>query len=112
MLTRNRFGKGQAYYVASSPDAAFLRGFMSNVCEEQGIKPLLDTPAGIEVVERVKEGTSLLFIMNHNAEAMAFDAGSANQTDLLTERPVTGHVTIPARGVMILERPAADGSEL
>ncbi|WP_342576971.1 Beta-galactosidase C-terminal domain [Paenibacillus sp. FSL M8-0142] len=50
--------------------------------------------------------------MNHNAEAMAFDAGSANQTDLLTERPVTGHVTIPARGVMILERPAADGSEL
>lgn len=112
VLTRNRFGKGQAYYVASSPDAAFLRGFMSNVCEEQGIKPLLDTPAGIEVVERVKEGTSLLFIMNHNAEAMAFDAGSANQTDLLTERPVTGHVTIPARGVMILERPAAAGSEL
>ncbi|VTR57852.1 Beta-galactosidase BgaA [Actinobacillus pleuropneumoniae] len=107
VLTKNAFGKGQAYYVASSPDAQFLQGFLANLCEEQGVKPLLDTPQGVEVVERVKDGNSYLFILNHNAEEMTFDAGSANSFDLLGSRQVTGHVTIPGRDVMILERAVA-----
>lgn len=107
VLTKNAFGEGQAYYVASSPDSQFLQGFLANLCEEQGVKPLLETPAGVEVVERVKDGNSYLFIMNHNAEEMTFDAGSANQFDLLGSRQISGHVTIPGRDVMILERTAA-----
>ncbi|MGV2788595.1 beta-galactosidase, partial [Clostridium perfringens] len=49
VLTKNAFGEGQAYYVASSPDSQFLQGFLANLCEEQGVKPLLNTPAGVEV---------------------------------------------------------------
>ncbi|MGV2806170.1 beta-galactosidase, partial [Clostridium perfringens] len=110
VLTKNAFGEGQAYYVASSPDSQFLQAFLANLCEEQGVKPLLNTPAGVEVVERVKDGNSYLFIMNHNAEEMTFDAGSANQFDLLGSRQISGHVTIPGRDVMILERTTAVGS--
>ncbi|MGG3283692.1 beta-galactosidase [Paenibacillus solani] len=107
VLTKNAFGEGQAYYVASSPDSQFLQGFLANLCQEQGLKPLLDTPPGVEVVERVKDGSSYLFILNHNAEEMTFDAGSANSFDLLSSRQVAGHVTIPGRDVMILERSIA-----
>ena len=41
VLTKNVFGEGQAYYVASSPDSQFLQGFLANLCEEQGVKPPL-----------------------------------------------------------------------
>lgn len=104
VLTRNKFGNGQSYYVASSPDADFLQGLIANLCEEQGVKPLLNTPDGVEVAERVKNGTSYLFVMNHNAEEMTFDAGASRQRDLLTGKTISGQATIPARGVMILER--------
>lgn len=105
VLTRNRFGQGRAYYVASSPDAAFLQGFLANVCEEQGVEPLLNAPAGIETAERVKDGSSFLFVLNHNADETAVDIGP-RQRDLLTGRDVSGKVKIPGRGVMILARAA------
>ncbi|GAB6927275.1 beta-galactosidase [Paenibacillus sp. JCM 10914] len=107
VLTRNRFGKGQSYYVASSPDAAFLQALLANLCEEQGVKPLLNTPHGVEVAERVKDGRSYLFVMNHNAEAMTFDAGSANRIEILSGLPISGLTTIPGRDVMIMEGSAA-----
>lgn len=102
VLTVNKFGQGQAYYVASSPEASFLEGFMSNLCEEKGIKPLLTAPAGVEVARRVKNGMSYLFVLNHNAEAAEVEVGS-EKLDLLTGENVTGTLTVQGRGVAILE---------
>lgn len=103
VLTRNRFGEGQAYYVASSPDADFLKAFTQHLCSEQGIQPLLDTPSGVEAAERVKGDRSYLFLLNHNEDARTVQLGEESRTDLLTGRMVTREVTIPGRDVMILE---------
>lgn len=103
VLTRNRFGKGQAYYVASSPDAAFLQGFTEHLCVEQSIKPLLNTPSGVEVAERVKGDKSYLFLLNHNEDEMTVQLGEEPRTDLLTGRVLSGEVTLSGRGVMVLE---------
>ncbi|MBW7461214.1 beta-galactosidase trimerization domain-containing protein, partial [Paenibacillus sepulcri] len=35
-LTRNSFGSGEAWYVATSPDASFLQGFLGSLCAERG----------------------------------------------------------------------------
>lgn len=102
VLTVNKFGQGQAYYVASSPEASFLEGFMSNLCEEKGIKSLLPPTAGVEVARRVKNGMSYLFVLNHNAEAAEVEVGS-EKLDLLTGERVTGTLTVQGRGVAILE---------
>lgn len=102
VLTVNKFGQGQAYYVASSPEASFLEGFMSNLCEEKGIKPLLAAPAGVEAARRVKNGMSYLFVLNHNAEAVEVEVGSG-KLDLLAGEKVTGTLTVQGRGVAILE---------
>ncbi|TYA12862.1 beta-galactosidase [Paenibacillus faecis] len=103
VLTVNKFGKGRAYYVASSPEADFLQGLMKNLCEEKGIKPLLDAPVGVEVARRVKNGLEYLFLLNHNAEASAVEIGASERKDLLANAVVTGSVTVPGRGVVILE---------
>lgn len=101
-LTVNRFGEGKAYYVATSPDAAFLRAFLATVSAENGIAPLVSAPEGIESVQRVKEGVSYLFLLNHSAEELSADIGTGERTDLLTGKKCSGSTVVPGRGVLIL----------
>ncbi|WP_270619341.1 beta-galactosidase [Paenibacillus macerans] len=103
VLTVNRFGNGRAYYVASSPEASFLQGFLKNLCEEKGIKPLFEAPAGVETARRVKDGKAYLFLLNHNAEDAQVDIGANAKKELLSGETLTGTVTVPGRGVLILE---------
>lgn len=105
VLTRNSFGSGKAYYVASSPDAAFMENFLANLCKEKGIKGLLPerAPEGVETARRVKDGQEYLFLLNHNAEAAEVNIGAASRQDVLAQSTVSGTVTVPGRGVVILE---------
>lgn len=101
-LTRNRFGKGQAYYIASSPESAFVDALLANLCEEKGVTPLADAPAGVEVTRRSKDGSSFLFLLNHNAEEATVKVGPEYTQDLLTGQAVSGVITLAGRGVSIL----------
>lgn len=98
----NSFGAGKAYYVATSPDAAFLRGFLANLCADKGIAPLVSAPEGIESVQRVKDGVSYLFLLNHSAEELRADIGTLERTDLITGSKFSGSTPVPGRGVLIL----------
>lgn len=102
VLTANSFGEGKAYYVASSPEAGFLQRFLGNLCEENGIKPLVSAPEGIESVQRVKDGISYLFLLNHKEGELTADIGAAERTDLLTGKKFSGSAVVPGRGVLIL----------
>lgn len=102
-LTSNSFGEGKAYYIASSPEPAFLQAFLGNLCADKNIKPLVHAPEGIEAVQRVKDGVSFLFLLNHKADELQADIGVDQRTDLLNGETVSGSVTVPARGVRILK---------
>ncbi|MBT2290339.1 beta-galactosidase [Paenibacillus albidus] len=101
-LTVNTFGKGKAYYVATSPQAGFLREFLANLCAEKNIQPLVTAPEGIESVQRVKDGVSYLFLLNHTPGELSAEIGSAERTDLLTGKTFSGSAAVPGRGVLIL----------
>ncbi|AOZ94172.1 beta-galactosidase [Paenibacillus crassostreae] len=103
VLTRNKFGKGEAWYLASDPDDAFVDDLLKSICDSKGILPLLETPAGVEVSRRSKNGQDYLFVMNHNANEEVFDLGQLQACDLLTETDLNGSVQIAGRGVQILE---------
>ncbi|MHA7963899.1 beta-galactosidase [Paenibacillus sp. CAU 1782] len=103
-LTVNRFGKGKAWYVATSPDEAFVKAFLGNVCKEAGIGALLPPTAGVEVKERYKDGVTYLFVMNHNAEESIVNLGDETLKDVLSGAAFSGECRIPAKGVYILER--------
>ncbi len=103
VLTRNAFGKGQAWYVASSPEPKFLEDLALHLCTEKNIEPLLETPIGVEVTRRNKEGENYLFLLNHNSDITTVNLGDVRGRDLLGSREVTGSATLPAHGVMILQ---------
>ncbi|WP_186578217.1 beta-galactosidase [Aquibacillus kalidii] len=103
VLTKNIFGTGHAYYVASSPDKAFLKGLLSNLCHDKGIEPLVKSAEqGVEVSERVKAGKSYLFLLNHNEEKATFVL-KEQRKDLITGQSISQKATIPGRAIMILE---------
>lgn len=65
-LTRNTFGKGAAYYAATSSNAAFYRALVGDLCMEAGIRPIIDTPDCIEVTARTNGNGTFLFFLNHD----------------------------------------------
>jgi beta-galactosidase len=103
VLTVNSYGEGKAWYVASSPEASFLRDFLSTLCSEKGIEPVQDAPQGVEVSVRKKDGQSFLFIMNHQAEEVNMDIGETPGRDMLSGETVSGSLTLPARAVKIVQ---------
>ncbi|WP_274363561.1 beta-galactosidase [Paenibacillus thermotolerans] len=104
VVTVNRFGEGQAWYVATSPEPSFLQGLLGGICREKGVQPLLRPVAGLEASRRTKDGKHLLFLLNHNPESVTAEllSGGTRYTDLLTGRTVEGKAEVPGRGVMIL----------
>ncbi|MGV3614049.1 MAG: beta-galactosidase [Fimbriimonas sp.] len=68
-LTRNRFGAGEAYYVASRNDAAFLRDLLRALVARTGIEPAFDValPEGVTARKRGEH----LFLMNCTGELQA-----------------------------------------
>lgn len=103
VVTRNTFGQGEAWYVASDPEDRFLDGLLGQLAASKNIASLLDTPDGVEVTARTKDGQQYLFVMNHNATTQSYDLGKAEAHDLLTDRSLSGTIEIEGRGVQLLE---------
>nr|AAA22258.1 beta-D-galactosidase [Niallia circulans] len=103
VVTRNTFGQGEAWYVASDPEDRFLDGLLGQLAAAKNIASLLDTPEGVEVTARSKNGQQYLFVMNHNATTQSYDLGNAEAHDLLTDQTLSGMIEIEGRGVQLLE---------
>ncbi|WP_261301236.1 beta-galactosidase [Paenibacillus andongensis] len=101
-LTVNKFGVGQAWYVASSPEPSFLQGFLANLCKEKGIIAPITPVPGVEISQRTNESETYLFILNHNDQPVNVDLGTLKGMDILESQPVTNTVTLSAKGVLIL----------
>jgi beta-galactosidase len=101
-LTRNRFGSGTAWYVASDPEQEFVDGLVGHVCARQGVKGIVRPEEGVEVTQRTKDGECFTFLLNHDEEAAEVALGEIAGRDLLSGEEVGGTVRIPARGVRIV----------
>ncbi len=105
-LTRHRVGSGQAYYLGSEPEMAFLEAFYDRLLAEQGIEPLLRTPEGVEATLRCTARERLLFLLNHGTETaeVALPPGRVYR-DLLQEREVCDTLRLEGYAVAILSWP-------
>lgn len=101
-LTRNRFGRGWAWYVATDVEQALVDRLVRHACATHGIGPILAVPEGVEVSRRVKDDRTFTFILNHNPDPVAVDLGPCQGRDLLTGRELRGTVTLPGRDVIIV----------
>lgn len=103
-LTRNSFGKGEAYYVATASDGDFYMSLMHKICGEYGISALADAANELEITVRSKGNDSFLFVLNHSDTAGTFTL-SHSGTELLTDNEIKAltETAIPPKGVMIIK---------
>ena len=54
-ITKNQFGDGRAYYVATRSNEEFYQTLMADICEECGVESLLAPQENLEVTMRRNE---------------------------------------------------------
>ena len=97
-LTRNEYGEGQAFYIASIPEARFYDSVVARVVEDAGVSRVLAAGPEIEAVRRVTESASYVFVLNRSDrrravrvpaqyETLLSDAGEAGPIDGVTLEP-------------------------
>ncbi len=96
-ITVSEWDAGRTYYVGTtlSPDLAL--DFLRDLCQEAGVQPLMETPAGVEAVHRMAEGRKYLFLLNHNRTAQTIALPEGYRT--WDGAAWTG--TLPAMGVQV-----------
>ncbi len=101
MATENRYGQGLAFYFASEPDPVLMDKLMDRACAAGDVAPLLGCPADVEVARRIKDGTELLFVINHSRQAHSVKLVKTYR-DLLSGNLLSGAVDLAANDVMVL----------
>lgn len=91
-LTRHRHGTGEAWYLATLPDAQGYADVVRAVLESAGVRGHDGASSDVEVVRRAGAAASFLFVINHGS------------TDV--EVPVSGHELVTDREVPSLLVPA------
>ena len=99
-LTRHTYGKGEAWYLAAKADQNALNAFYRRLAERAGLPRAMDTelPYGVVAVER----GGVVFLQNYSGEERTVALDKAYH-ELLTDRDVSGEVTLPVCGVMVLK---------
>lgn len=64
-LTRNRFGKGEAWYIGSLVDPAFLDRLLPALAASRGIYPPITPVQGVEITARTRDDAEFVFALNH-----------------------------------------------
>ena len=99
-VTRNAFGAGQAWYVATALDAADLRDVL-----RQAMRAAKVTASGpendgsIEVVHRAGDGRRYVFVVNHGTKDAEHPVTGE---ELVTGERVDGVLRVPAGSVRIV----------
>ena len=99
-LTRHTYGKGEAWYLAAKADQNALNVLYRRLAERVGLPRAMDTelPYGVVAVER----GGVVFLQNYSGEERTVALDKAYH-ELLTDRDVSGEVTLPVCGVMVLK---------
>ena len=98
-ITRNTFGAGSAWYLATSLDADALGTILVRAANEAGVVPPERNIPGVEVVKRASGTDSFLFVINHTDVDISYPATG---TDLLDGATIDGEFAVPAGEVGIV----------
>jgi beta-galactosidase len=103
-VTRNAFGLGEGWYVATALDPAGVSRVVRAVLDRHGLRGAYPPVPGLEVTERVApDGRRLTFLLHHGTEPVELVA-RADATDLLTGAAVArgGPIRLAPGDVVVL----------
>ncbi|MBN1348268.1 beta-galactosidase [candidate division KSB1 bacterium] len=104
-LTRNRYGKEWAFYIASRNEDAFLDLFYSKIISELAIKKTLDAvlPEGVTAQVRTDGEQKVVFVLNFTQEPKTIGVGSPVFQNILNDDTITGTFELPPWGCVVLK---------
>ncbi len=103
-ITKNKYGKGAAYYVGFSAEESFYDALISSLLERSGITTPAESGENVEVRKRQAEDgeKELLFVLNHSSTPGSVEL-SGKYLDLITRQVKSGTTEIDPFGVMVLK---------
>ncbi|MFI1994370.1 beta-galactosidase [Actinoplanes sp. NPDC020271] len=99
-ITRNEFGDGVAWYLATALDDDGMQRFLRDVVPNREFDLGSDD---VEVVRRRGDGRSYLFVVNHGVNPVEYPAAGHN---LITNEPVGGTLRVEGGGVAVIREEA------
>lgn len=99
-LTVNRYGQGEAWYLASDAEDEMLTKLYAKFLAARGIRPLADAPRGVDVASREKDGKEFVFLMNFTDESKTVSVSGTN----VMSGEKAASVTLPSLGWAVIER--------
>jgi beta-galactosidase len=102
-VTEQRLGAGRALYLGTALDRDGVRDLLLTLCEQAGLHPPLQAPAGVEVTQRWQGEEPFTFVLNHNPHEVTV-ALDGPRRDLLSGRTAASFA-LGARDVMVLAPP-------
>ena len=83
-VTKNIYGKGHVYYVATQLEAAGLTRVLDEATDEVSVSGVIAEKTGLEITCREGENTRFYFVMNFTDENQTLPASLAGMVDLIT----------------------------
>ena len=100
-VTLNRAGDGHAIYVGTAGNRALYDTLAPWLLGLADVSVPFKEQGRLEVTERIQGDARLRFILNHSDEARRV---SARGYDLLSDAQLDGDVTLPPKGVLVLQQ--------
>jgi beta-galactosidase len=109
-VTRHRYQKGEAVYVATQPARDWLTELLGGILRSRGLTAPLRADPGVELARRATGAQEFLFVVNHNPVAAAVEFQEWSGEDILSGRLCCGPVLLEPFGVRVLRRDGIGGS--
>ena len=101
VLTKNQYGKGTAYYIATRSNEDFYQEYLKTICNDLNIHPLLDVPQGVEVTKRENDVYEYYFILNHLEESVSISLKQAGYH--LLKNQMLQNFELPSKDIAIIQ---------
>lgn len=104
-VTVNQYGKGKAYYLAFRDEGDYTDKLINDILAELGISSDFDgtLPCGVTSHSRTDGENMYVFLENYTKKEQSINTALC-WTDVETGENLTGSITLPPYGVLILKR--------
>ncbi|WFR61651.1 beta-galactosidase [Paenibacillus amylolyticus] len=101
-VTRNHWGKGEVYYVATQPEEAYLSQLLRSIAEGCDLSVIQTLPHGVQVTTRSGPNGTFRFILNLSPEPVSIEL-NASFTSALDGKPKGPHLELDGYELEVLE---------
>ena len=102
-VTKNSYGKGKVYYVATQFEAAGLAKVLDEVTKESAVSGVIAEKTGLEITCRESDTTRFYFVMNFTDKEQVLPVSLAGKTDLITGEAAKENEVMKKWDVKILQ---------